>query len=115
MDKTQLIKWLEKLAKDLKVNFTLKGSPISLESLFDGQGLMPALAKRADQLSQLCFGYGLGLKLEDNESSLIGSTVQFDEFTPDSLRLFCIYDVLLELVKVAPPGNDVPLDELLYD
>ena len=63
---------------------------------------LPGLTKRANQLSSLCLGYGLGATFEETEGALLGNKVIFDEFTPDVLRLLCIIDVVNELVKNSP-------------
>ena|SRR3990167_7286133 len=106
---------LMKMAKQMGAVFTLKGRPISYNEVFSETGLLPGLTKRADQLASLCFGYGLGASFEDVEKSLLGVKVNFDEFTPDVLRLFCILDVLCELIKNSPSRQVVSLDELMYD
>lgn len=103
------------IAKRMGHNYTLKSRPLSYSEVFSDTGLLPGLAKRADQLASLCLGYGLGASYEDLEESLLGVKVTFDEFTPDVLRLFCITDVLYEMVKTSPDPNQVPLDELMYD
>lgn len=103
------------IAKQMKVNFTLKGSVVVHKEIFSDTGLLPGLTKRADQLAQLCLGYGLGATYEDVEGSLLGVKVNFDEFTPEVLRLLCLLDVLNELVKSSPTRGEVPMDELLYD
>ena len=110
-----LEKKLTAIAKRMSVNFTLKSSIISPKEIFSDTGLLPGLTKRADQLSQLCLGYGLGATYEDVEGSLLGVKVNFDEFTPEVLRLLCIVDVLTELVKSSPTRDEVSLDELMYD
>ena len=106
---------LEAIARETKKTFTLKGRPISYAEMFANSGILPGLAKRADQLSSLCLGYGLGIKLEDDSDALLGAKVQFDQYTPDILRLFCIVDSLHDLIRMSPSSNEVPLDELLYD
>ncbi len=106
---------LQLIVKQLGSSFTLKGRPITHSELFSDTGLLPGLTKRADQLSSLCFGYGLGASYEDVEESLLGVKVSFDEFTPDVLRLFCITDVLNEIIRSSPTPDDVSLDELMYD
>ena len=103
------------LTKKLGANFTLKGRPISYSEIFSDTGLLPGLAKRADQLASLCLGYGLGATYQDIEKSLLGVKVTFDDFTPDALRLFCILDVLSELIKNSPSKDAVSMDELMYD
>jgi len=103
------------LAKAMKANFTLYGKPITYEEVFSDIGLLPAIARRADQLATLCLGYGIGLTFVDVDKSLLGIKVQFDEVTPNLLRLFCIYDVISELMRMAPSKDQTPLDELMYD
>ena len=106
---------LSAMTKQIGANFTLKGRPISPNEIFADTGLLPGLTKRADQLASLCLGYCLGATYQDVEKSLLGVKVTFDEFTPDALRLFCILDVISELVKSSPSKDAVPLDELMYD
>src|SRR3989338_4391564 len=103
------------MAKRLQVTLTLKGSVIVPKEIFSETGLLPGLTKRADQLAQLCLGYGLGAKYEDTEGAMLGVKVIYDEFTPESLRLLCILDVLSELIKNSPTRGEVALDELMYD
>lgn len=110
-----LDKKLIAVAKQLKVTFTFKDQPIPYQDLFAPAGLLPGLTKRANQLSSLCLGYGLGATFEETEGSLLGNKVIFDDFTPDVLRLLCIIDVLNELIKTSPNRELVPLDELMYD
>jgi intracellular multiplication protein IcmS len=111
----ELQKKLAAIVNHMQVTFTMKGSPITTNELFSETGLMPGLAKRADQLASLCFGYGLGATYNDVEKSLLGSSVEFDTFTPDLLRVFCIVDVLHEIVRNSPERKVVSLDELMYD
>lgn len=106
---------LASIIKYMGTTFTLKGSPITSTELFSATGLLPGLAKRADQLASLCFGYSLGSIYEDAEKSLLGTAVKFDTFTPDVLRIFCIVDVLLEIVRNSPERAVASLDELMYD
>jgi len=110
-----IVKQLCLIAKALKANFTFKGKPISYEEVFSFTGLLPPLAKRADQLSSLCFGYGLGVSFEDAEQSLTGIKIKFDDVTPNVLRYMCITDVICELMQAAPTRESTPLDELMYD
>lgn len=106
---------LTAMTKELGANFTLKGRPISYLEIFSDTGLLPGLTKRADQLASLCLGYPLGASYEDVEKSLLGVKVSFDQFTPDVLRLFCLLDVMSELVKNSSSRDAVSLDELMYD
>lgn len=104
-----------KLAKAMKINFTLNSKPISAQEVFTDIGLMPAIARRADQLCSLCLGYGIGVSFEEVDKSTLGVRVVFDEVTPTVLRLLCVADVLSELMHAAPSRDVTPLDELMYD
>jgi intracellular multiplication protein IcmS len=110
-----LSKKLSAVTKSMKLHFTFKGKPINYDDIFSEIGLLPGLAKRADQLSLLCLGYGIGITLEDTDKSLLGQKVKFDAYTPEVLRLLCITDVIHELAKSSPSKDAIPLDELLYD
>ncbi|OGT43344.1 MAG: type IV secretion protein IcmS, partial [Gammaproteobacteria bacterium RIFCSPHIGHO2_12_FULL_40_19] len=75
-----LEKKLMAMAKRMNVTFSLKSSIISHKEIFSETGLLPGITKRADQLAQLCLGYGLGATYEDVEGALLGVKVNFDEF-----------------------------------
>ena len=109
------IKQLEALTTVMGVSFSLHNNSISSAEVFSNLGLLPAIARRADQLCSLCLGYGIGVTFEDAEGSLLGIKVIFDDVTPSVLRYLCIADVLSELVKTAVSKDNVALDELLYD
>lgn len=103
------------LAKSINANFTFCGKPIKYEEIFAQTGLLPSIAQRADRVCSLCLGYGIGATFVEAEKALLGVEVQFDDITPNILRLIYIYDVLLEIVKAAPTPDQIPLDELMYD
>jgi intracellular multiplication protein IcmS len=103
------------LARALRANFTLNERPISIDEVFRDNGLLPAIARRADQLCSLCLGYGIGISFEEAEKSLLGVKVIFDDVTPNVLRYLCITDVLCELIQAGPSTAVTPLDELMYD
>lgn len=106
---------LKSMAKALKARFTLNGQPMSYDEVFSDTGMLPALAKRADQLCSLCLGYGIGVSFDEAEKSRLGTKVKFDEVTPNVLRLLCLADVVQELINAAPSRESTPLDELMYD
>ena len=108
-------KHLSLIAASLNEKFYLNDRFLSFDEVFSATGILPALAKRAEQLSSLCLGYGLGITFEEAEGSLMGNRVIFDEVTPNSLRLLCITDVLSEIIQGGPSKDYTPLDELLYD
>lgn len=103
------------VAKLLRCNFTVRDQPIAIEQALSETGLLPAIVRRADQLSSFCLGYGLGASFEDTQGTMLGVKVKFDEATPNSLRLLCLTDVLIELIQQAPSRDVTPLDDLMYD
>lgn len=103
------------IATSMHAKFFLNERFLSFEDVFSDKGLLPAIARRADQLCSLCLGYGLGLSFEEAEGSLLGKRVLFDEVTPNSLRLLFITDVVNELIQGGPARDHTPLDELMYD
>ncbi|MBU0744314.1 MAG: type IV secretion protein IcmS [Gammaproteobacteria bacterium] len=112
MDFTKI---LCKLADKMSVSFTLNGKPITGQEAFADTGLLPAIARRADQLCLLCLGYGIGVTFIETEKTLLGIKAQFDEVTPNILRLLCFYDVLTDIVEMSLTKSQVSLDELMYD
>jgi intracellular multiplication protein IcmS len=103
------------IAKALNANFTLNDRAISYEDVFSNTGLLPAMARRADQLCSLCMGYGIGVTFNEVEKSTLGVQVTFDDVTPNTLRLLCITDVVCELIQASKVPPKTPLDELMYD
>lgn len=106
---------LVKIAHNIGVRFSLNSRPMTAEEVFLPIGLLPAIARRADQLSSLCLGYGIGATFEQVEGSILGIKVIFDEITPHVLRMLCLLDVVFELTKATPRGEITPLDQLMYD
>ena len=76
-------------------------------------GLLPAIAKRADQLCQLCFGTSLGAVFKESSKALLGVEVTFSEKLKIEAAL-CLADTLIELTRGTRKGI-VVLDELLFD
>jgi intracellular multiplication protein IcmS len=106
---------LHLIAKALNAHFILKERPVGYDEVFSEVGLLPAIARRSDQLCSLCLGYGIGVSFEEVEGSLLGVKVIFDDATPNILRYMCMTDVLFEIISHAPSTAITPLDELLYD
>jgi intracellular multiplication protein IcmS len=106
---------LGKVARAMGVRFSLNGRAMTIEEVFAPAGLLPAIARRADQLSSLCLGYGIGITFEEAEGSVLGVKVLFDDVTPNVLRMLCVADVLNELTAATPRGEMAPLDQLMYD
>lgn len=113
--KVELNKSLALIAASLNAKFYLNDRFVSFDEVFSSTGLLPAIAKRADQLSSLCLGYGLGISFDEAENALLGTRVVFDEVTPNVLRLLCMTDVVNELIQGGPSRDYTPLDELMYD
>lgn len=103
------------LSRVMGVDYGMKGRDLTYEEVFSETGFLPAIAKRADQLAMLCFGYGIGAQFTDEEKSTCGTRVTFDDATPITVRMICIADVLCELVTMSSSGGRTMLDELLYD
>lgn len=112
---SRLSKQLMQIAKQLKCTFSFRDKPLSVTEVFSDIGLLPGLAKRADQLCALCLGYGIGANFEEAEGTMLGNKVNFDDVTPNILRYLCILDVLLEFQKASPSENVIVLDDLMYD
>lgn len=103
------------ISKALGANFTLNDRPLSYDEVFADTGLLPAMARRADQLCSLCLGYGIGITFTEADKSVLGVKVIFDDVTPNILRYLCITDVICELIHAGKSTSSTPLDELMYD
>lgn len=114
MSKT-LSQSLATICAGMNAKFYLNDRFMSLEDVFSETGMLPGLVKRADQLSLLCLGYGLGATFEDAEGALLDVRVILDSVTPTALRLLCIVDVINELIQGGPSKDYTPLDELVYE
>lgn len=112
---TKLQQKLCSIARELKANFVLNERSITPEEVFSETGLLPAIAKRADQLCSLCLGYGIGVVFEEEQKAMLNVKVKFDEVTPEVLRILCLTDVVCELIYLGPSRDQTPLDELMYD
>ncbi len=110
-----IIKELVTVVKALGVRFTLNGTAMTVEDVLAPNSMLPAIAKRADQLAYLCLGYGIGVTFEEAQESKLGSRAVFDSTTPNILRYLCILDVISELMRNKDMGGNTPLDELMYD
>ena len=115
MSAPNMTEMMIKAARAMNGHFSLNGRPLTMEEVFSSKGLLPGIARRADQLSSLCLGYGLGVTFSEAEGSSLGTEVVFDEITPNVLRLLCMIDVLGELMKGTPRGGMTALDQLMYD
>lgn len=113
--KIDISKGMAFIAGNMNAKFYLNDRFVSFDEVFSYTGLLPAIARRADQLCSLCLGYGLGVSFEEAENALLGTRVVFDDVTPNVLRLLCMTDVLNELIQGGPSRDYTPLDELMYD
>jgi len=108
-------KELATIVKALGARFTFNGTAMPVEEVLASGSLLPAIAKRADQLSSLCLGYGIGVTFEEAKETKLGSRAKFDDVTPNILRYLCILDVVSELMRNKDGSGNTPLDELMYD
>lgn len=104
-----------KIVRVMGSRFSLNGRPMTIDEVFAPTGLLPAIARRADQLCSLCLGYGIGVTFEEVEGSVLGVRVVFDDITPNILRMLCITDVVHELTQGTERGEMTALDQLMYD
>ena len=112
---TDIRKSMALIAAGMNAKFYLNDRFVSFDEVFSDTGLLPAIARRADQLCSLCLGYGLGVSFDEAENALLGTRVIFDEVTPTVLRLLCMTDVVNELIQGGPSRYYTPRDELMYD
>lgn len=103
------------LIKNTNINFTFYGKAISNQDAFADNGLLPSIAQRADKTCSFCLGYGIGASFVEDETAILGFKVQFDEITPDVLRLTYLYDAILAIIDSAENKQEVSLDDLIYD
>ena len=65
-----LSKCMVLIATGMNARFSLNNRMISADDVFASTGLLPAIARRADQLCLLCLGYGLGVTFTDTDQTL---------------------------------------------
>jgi len=99
----------------MNAKFSINEQSISYMDVFSETGLLPGIARRADQLSSLAMGYGIGVTFDETEGAKLGVKAKFDDVTPNSLRYLCIIDVISELMNKNTIAGITKLDELLYD
>ena len=102
------------VSKQIGWKFRLKGQQIAPEEVFAANGLLPGIAKRANQVAMLCIGSTIGAEISALKESTLGKTVSFpnDEITADNM-LFII-DQIYEMGR-AGDGVTISLDDLMYD
>lgn len=114
MQLEQLTKIFTLISQENNWQFSLKGRTLTDDEVFSFNGMLPAAAKRADQLSMLCLGYGLGVGFEESENCILGYQMSLSGTGSDIVCLAMILDVFSDIVKHSPT-NLVALDELLYE
>jgi intracellular multiplication protein IcmS len=103
------------VSKSLRCNFTVRDQTVPPDQVFSETGFLPAIMRRADQLSSFCLGYSLGLTFEDSPGTTLGIRVKFDDKTPNCLRVMCATDIVIEFIQNAPSRSMTPIDNLLND
>jgi intracellular multiplication protein IcmS len=103
------------IARELNIRFTLNDNEVPYEEVFADKGLLPAIMRRADQLSSFCLGYGLGITFKDVSDARLGMELVLDDEIPNALRLLCAVEIIYELIETASDRQRVPLDDLMYD
>ena len=93
-----LARKLALIAEDLKINFTLNGKVLPLDDVFAEKGLLPAIMRRADQLSSFCLTHGLGITFDPDSDARLGVICNFDDTVPETLRLLCATEIFYDLM-----------------
>ncbi len=101
------------LANTLGLSFALRKRALKLEEVFSEYGMLPGLVERANQRCVLCFGYGLGVEVVDEDRSMLGKRLVLNERAPVLLVLYFLADILVELAAKSSVGGVVELEELL--
>jgi intracellular multiplication protein IcmS len=110
-----IVKQIVAIANTIGCQYTINNEVIAAEKAFAVTGLLPAIMRRADQLSSFCLGYGLGITFERADGSMLGVAVYFDNKVAISVRLLCATDVILELVHASSSSKLVALDSLMEE
>ena len=112
---TSITNYMKTMADLLGCKFEIFGKPITADKVFADDGLLPAFSKRAESLSMFVLNKTLGLSFQKTPGSIGGFRVVFDESIPNSYRILCMLDVLIELIHQSPSPKNIKLDEMLYD
>jgi intracellular multiplication protein IcmS len=106
---------LSLIAQELNIRFTLNDNEVTYEEVFNNRGLLPAIMRRADQLSSFCLGYGLGITFNDVPETRLGIEISLNDEIPNALRLLCAVEIIYELIETSADRQHVALDDLMYD
>lgn len=103
------------LSRAIGADYAIKSRSLTYEEVFSPTGFLPVIAKRANKLAMICFGYGIGATFEKESKSSCGYKVVFDNDVPRSFCMICVADVICELVTMSTVGGRIMLDELYYE
>ena len=107
--------YMKIMADLLGCKFEIFGKSITSEKVFADDGLLPSFSKRAETLSTFVLNKTLGISYQKVPGSISGLKVSFDDSVPNSYRILCLLDVLIELVHQNSSSKKIKLDQLLYD
>jgi hypothetical protein len=107
--------YLVNISSLLGCKFQLFGKNLNADKVFAADGLLPPFVKRADNLSNFILKKPIGAHYQKHPAGLSGLKVSFDDTVPNSYRILCLTDVLIELFQTQSVESIIKLDELLYD
>lgn len=102
------------IANHMQWRFKLKGDNITPEEVFAHNGLLPGIAKKANQMALLCAGADIGAQISEDKNSTLGKTVTFEKEQLSLPAILFIFDQIMEMSKLGD-GLAISLDDLLYD
>lgn len=115
MDIKRLRQFFITYSRQKSLKFTLRARDVTAEEVFSPLGLLPALAKRAEQNAKMCLGHALALELPSQEKTTLGYTLKLNEEGPNFDLLLFMFDAFEELLRNNKDPKKVALDELLYE
>ncbi len=107
--------YLVQVSRLLHCQFEIYGSSVAAEKVFAPEGMLPAFFKRAENLSLFVLNKPLGIIFEKVPQSMNGTRVRCDDSVPNSYRILCLMDILVELLHESGSQKVIKLDQLLYD
>jgi intracellular multiplication protein IcmS len=107
--------YLKTMSDLLGCKFEIFGKSISSQKVFAEDGVLAPLAKRAENLSMFVLNKPIGANYQKISGGLYGYKVTFDDSVPNSYRILCMLDVLIEIIHQSSSPKNIKLDELLYD
>lgn len=102
------------IAKEMGINFTLQRKKADLDIAFSEDGVLPALLKRADHLSQFCLKEGLDIEFPESSDNQAGKSIQYGNKISATIRIMFAVEILFQLVESSPDRSQVSLDDFLY-